>query len=134
MADSHWEKLHMYHFGTMRYQPTPSVVFQTAKSDLARTRERPAIKHDRERARLDGANPRKVAGNARGTAFLPMHLRDAKCVSDVLRAAIKGIKDGQKSRNVETLTVYQSEPALQAALAIAEAAERDSAALAAAAE
>ena len=77
-------------------------------------------------AKADGADP-KHQGSAKGCAFLVKHLVKAQRPSDVLRAAIKGISDGQKSRCVETLYLYQSLGALESALALAEAREKDQA-------
>ena len=125
MSESSLEKLNMYHHGTLRWQPTPRVLLQSAIADLASYRSRGALKEDQRRAKSVGANARHQ-GTARGTAFLTAHVSSAKTAADVLSAAIKGIAHGRRSNRVETLTVYQSLEALQDALRLAqESAEND---------
>ena len=112
------EKLLMHHHGTMRWTPSPMVIYDTARTDLASVAVNARIKNDRSKAKSEGASP-AAQGRSKGTAFLYAHLRSAVSVSGVLKAAIKGIRDGQKSKDVATLLVYQSQQTLEKALAIA---------------
>jgi hypothetical protein len=109
----------MYDHGTVHWQPSPNAIYETARSDLRTVRQNAAIKNDRALAKAAGAQP-KHQGKASQVAFLPAHLNGARCTSDVLRAAIKGISDGQASREVDTLYLYQYSPPFTR-LAIAEA-------------
>lgn len=108
----------MHRHGTLRYAPTPNVLYQTARTSLVAYRENQRVKNARGQAKEAGAEARHQ-GRSRATAFLTAHLRQAARTSDVLMAAIKGIKDGQRAKSVETQLVYQSEPDLLRAYAIA---------------
>ncbi len=124
MTDGAKERLDVYHFGTLKWQPSANVVYQTAEANLVAWRERPVIRNLRAKAKNDGACARHQ-GSIRGVAFLPAHLQSARTVSDVIRAAIKGISDGRKSSDTNTLYMYQSGSTLYDALLLAETAERN---------
>lgn len=113
------EKLMMYHHGTLRWSSTPQVLYATARSDLTSYQSGHRIRAARERAKLEGASATHQ-GKVPKTAFLTVHVNGAGRPSDVLRAALKGIADGQASKRVETLLLYQSEATLRDAIALAE--------------
>lgn len=112
------DRLLMYRSGTLRYQPTARAILQAADQALLELRESARVKNDRNQARAQGASA-KFQGRARKGAFLYQHVRSAACAADVLRAAIKGIRDADKSKEVHTLYIYQSAAHLQEALDLA---------------
>ena len=121
------ERLEMYRCGTARWQPTARVVYQAAEAHFRALRTAARITQARKTARLAGADA-KYQGVAPKGGFMPQHARYAKSPADILRAALRGIHDGRKSKNVETLYLYQNEEVLRQAIEIAEEAERNEAA------
>lgn len=109
------EKLMMYHHGTLRWQPSPSVLLQAAEHALLELRESRKARNARAQAKAVGGKASHQARAKKG-AFLYEHVRDAARASDVLRNAIKGIADARKAKEVDTLLVYQSQENLEIAL------------------
>ena len=112
------DKRLMYEHGTLRWRPSANTLYVTAKLNLIAWQQNNRTKTARAKAKRDGAKAASQ-GKMSKTAFLIQHIAGAARTSDVLRAAIKGIEDGQKSKSVETLTVYQDRVSLNDALQIA---------------
>ena len=110
----------LYYHGTARWQPTANTIYETARADRLKLSQNARIKSDKRLAKEAGAQARHQ-GSTSTIAFIAAHVRGASATSDVLRAAIKGVSDGQKSKRAETRYLYQSIGHLQRALQIAEA-------------
>lgn len=112
------ERLMMYEFGTLRWQPSAKVIFDAAAHHMRCAVLSGGIETDRAQAKRAGANARYAGKKVKG-GFLPAHARYAKTPLELLCNALKGISDGQRAPNVETRILYQSPQALEEAIGLA---------------
>ena len=117
------EALSLYHHGTVKWNLTPNVVYQTAVRDLQSLDFNTWLRGERSRTRETHGkdNPAyKTLPPHRGYGFLAKHVRKATTPAALLELALDDRTEGLvRARNVNTLALYDNGDTLAKAYALA---------------
>ncbi len=116
------EAVNLYHHGTVKWDLTPSAVYQAARQDIRSHEFNTWLREERERLNPNAPGYKqqlKQLPKRRRYGFLSRHVEKAADAAEVLKLALEDQEAGRHSAEVNTLALYDTGDTLAAAYLLA---------------